>query len=255
MALTVNTNVGALNAAASAAQSNRGIEISMSRLASGKRINTGADDAAGAGIAARLTGQLKSTQQAMRNVADGIAFADTAEGALSEMVNAVTRMRELYTQSSAGTLSTSDLANVSVEIAALSAALVAMVASTTWGGATFASITTAVDAAGTSQTINGGLLAVPTTAITSAATADSALVQYATARATLGSSVNAMNGILNNLSNYAANLEASIGTIQDADFAAETTNLVKMQVLQQAATAMLAQANGQKQGILQLLQG
>jgi flagellin len=254
MALTVNTNVGALNAAASAAKSNRGIEISMSRLASGKRINTGADDAAGAGIAARLTGQLKSTQQAMRNVADAISYADTAEGALSEMVNMVTRMRELYTQNSAGTLSANDKANVSLEIEALSAALTSMVASTTWGGTAFASITTAVDAAGTTQTINGALLAAPA-GITSTGTADSSLQTLATARATLGASVNALNGILNNLSNYAANLQASVGTIEDADFAAETTNLVKMQVLQQAATAMLAQANGQKQGILQLLQG
>ncbi len=253
MALTVNTNVGALNAASAASKTNRSLEVSMNRLASGKRINTGADDAAGVGIAVRLNANLKATQQAVRNVADGIAYATTAEGALSEMANVVTRMKELYTQKSTGTLSSDDTANITLEIAALDASLDKIVSTSTWAGAAFASINITVDAAGTTQAISGNKVAAPT--ITSLTTANSALTTIATSRATLGSQINTLNHLANNLSNYEANLAASVGTIQDADFAAETTNLVKMQVLQQAATAMLAQANGQKQGVLQLLQG
>ena len=253
MALTVNTNVGALNAASAASKTNRGIEVSMSRLASGLRINSGSDDAAGAGIAARLKANLVGTQQAIRNVADGIAYAKTGEGALAEMVNVVARMKELYTQTSTGTLSTADTANITLELGSLSTSLSSIVSSTTWAGAAFADITVTVDAAGTTQAVTGSLLAAPT--VSSLSTADSALTTLATARATLGGQINALNSLANNLSNYAANLGAAVGTIEDADFAAETTNLVKMQVLQQAATAMLAQANGQKQGVLQLLQG
>ena len=253
MALTVNTNVGALNAASAASKTNRGLEVSMSRLASGKRINTGADDAAGVGIAVRLNANLKATQQAVRNVADGIAYATTAEGALSEMANVLTRLKELYTQKATGTLSSDDTANISVEIAALTTALTTITTTSTWAGAAFADITVTVDAAGTTQAITGSKVAAPTAG--TLASVNTALTTIATSRATLGSQINTLNHLANNLSNYEANLAASVGTIEDADFAAETTNLVKQQVLQQAATAMLAQANGQKQGVLQLLQG
>lgn len=254
MALTVNTNIGALNAAAAAAKTNREIEISMTRLSTGKRINSGSDDAAGVAIATRMTGILKSTQQAMRNVADGISYADTAEGTLDEMANMVTRIRELYIQSDVGTLSSDDAGNISIEIAALKTALTTIVTATTWAGTDITDISIKSDAAGTGFTVSGSLLAAPA-AFASAASADVALATIATARATLGSQINVMNNLLNNLTNYAANLGSSIGTIEDADFAAETTNMVKMQVLQQAATAMLAQANQSKQNILQLIQG
>jgi flagellin len=230
------------------------MEVSMTRLSTGKRINSGADDAAGVAIANRMTGILRSTQQAMRNVADGISYADTAEGTLDEMANMVIRMRELYTQSGVGTLSAADSNNISIEIAALSVALTTIVTATTWAGTDITDISIKSDAAGTIFSLSGSLLAAPT-GITSYATAESALEVIATARATLGSQINVMNNLLNNLTNYAANLGSSIGTIEDADFAAETTNMVKMQVLQQAATAMLAQANQSKQNILQLIQG
>jgi len=254
MALTVNTNIGALNAAAAAAKTNREMEVSMTRLSTGKRINSGADDAAGVAVANRMTGILRSTQQAMRNVADGISYADTAEGTLDEMANMLIRMRELYTQANVGTLSNDDSANISIEIAALNTALTTIVTATTWAGTAIGDISIKSDAAGTGFTVSGSLLAAPT-GISGYASAETALTTVATARATLGSQINVMNHLLNNLTNYAANLGSSIGSIEDADFAAETTKMVKMQVLQQAATAMLAQANQSKQNILQLIQG
>ena len=279
MALTVATNTGALMAQAAASSVNKEMEISMERLSTGKRINSASDDAAGVAIASRLTAEIKGTNQAIRNAMDAQAMVDTAEGALVEVVNLLQRMRELAVQASNQTNNSTDLANLNTEYSAMATELSRIEDSTTWAGqqlldgnggssgvfsflvGTGASATTSSDTVthtfASVSSLKGtvGSLASLAAATTAISAMDAAIASVNTERAKAGSFSNRLDSTVSNLTNITSNLQAGRGRIEDADFAAETTNLAKTQILQQASTAMLAQANAAKQNVLSLLQG
>ena len=266
-------------AQAAASSVNKEMEISMERLSTGKRINSAADDAAGVAIASRLTAEIKGTNQAIRNAMDAQAMIDTAEGALDEVVSIMQRMRELAVQASNDTNSTSDRANLDTEYQAMATELTRIESSTTWAGQTLldgnggasgvfsflvgtgAAATTATDTIthtfATLTTMKGTIGDVTdlTNATAEVAAMDTAIGLVNTERAAGGSFSNRLDSTVSNLTNISANLQAGRGRIEDADFAAETTTLAKTQILQQASTAMLAQANASKQNVLSLLQG
>ena len=279
MALTVATNTGALMAQAAASSVNKEMEISMERLSTGKRINSASDDAAGVAIASRLTAEIKGTNQAIRNAMDAQAMIDTAEGALNEVVNIMQRMRELAVQASNDTNSTADRTNLNTEYTSMATELTRIEGSVTWAGqqlldgtggtagafsflvGTGAAATTATDTITHTfadlTTMKGtiGDLTTLANATTEIAAMDTAIAAVNTERATGGSMSNRLDSTVSNLTNISSNLQAGRGRIEDADFAAETTSLAKSQILQQASTAMLAQANASKQNVLSLLQG
>jgi flagellin len=280
MALTVATNTGALMAQAAASSVNKEMEISMERLSTGKRINGASDDAAGVAIASRLTSEIRGTNQAIRNAMDAQAMVDTAEGALDEVVNIMQRMRELAVQASNHTNNSTDLANLNTEYQAMAAELTRIEDSTTWAGqllldgsansttgtfsfliGTGGAATTAADTVTHTfadlTTMKGtiGDLLTLAKATTEVAAMDTAIGLVNTERAKGGSFSNRLDSTVSNLTNISNNLTAGRGRIEDADFAAETTTLAKTQILQQASTAMLAQANASKQNVLSLLQG
>jgi len=284
MALSINTNTGALNAAAAASSVNKAMEISMERLATGKRINAAADDAAGAAIVSRLNSEIRGTNQSIRNAMDAQALIDTAEGASVEIENILQRMRELAVQSATGTVNSSDRTNLNTEYSQLVNEINRIAGVTKWAGNTLlasASSTTftfqighgtgstdrvTVSIAGLGASYiggsTGGLTTLgSTTVATSASNArvsiamiDLAITDVNTVRAKLGAYSNRMDHTVNNLTNITTNLQSGVGRIEDADFAAESSALAKTQILQQASTAMLAQANASKQSVLSLLQ-
>ena len=257
MSIVINTNMPSIMAAHHMRATRDGVETAMERLASGNRINSAADDAAGSGIASRLEAQVRGTDMARRNAQDGISMAQVAEGALVEVENMAQRIRELAVQkASTGTYNTTDIANIDAEITALGAEINAIAANTKFNnfavsatGGTFAS---AFDGSTTS-------LAFPTfltsTAVgTVVSTVDVAINSIATARGTLGAYINRLEYTVNNLSNVSANTAAAHSRIMDTDYAAESAEVAKGQVLQQAGAAMLAQANAAPQYVLSLLQ-
>ena len=387
MALSVNTNVGALNALASAASNNKSLETSMARLASGKRINSASDDAAGVAIASRLTAEVKGTEMSIRNASDAQSLVNTAEGAAVEITNILQRMRELAVQSGNDTNSANDRTNLQAEMTSLTAEIDRIANVTSWAGkplldgpaasanaaqttqtgnanfvfqigsgttvadqltvdigamggtalgisgtavpataftlvagqtgtvAAITSVGTGPDTltfstfnavSSTSVNINGTVVSVTNSATdnyaesvtgyaaqmkdaieaanisgitvtqvagvltigqggslsiasasaaqTAIGTIDSALQTVNNTRANLGSVSNRLDHTIANLTNTSVNLQAGLGRIEDADFAAESTNMAKANILAQASTAMLAQANASKQGVLQLLQ-
>jgi flagellin len=280
MALAIATNTGALMAAASATSVNRDMETSMERLSTGKRINSAADDAAGVAIASRLTSEVRGINQGIRNAMDAQAMIDTAEGALNEVENIMQRMRELAVQASNDTNDTDDRANLDTEYQALATELSRIEGSTTWAGQMLLdgkggdgkgefSFLVGTGAAGTNTTdtvthtfadlttMKGtiGDLKSLANATTEIAAMDTAIKAVNTERAAGGAISNRLDNVVANLTNISTNLEGGKGRIEDADFAAESTNLAKSQILQQASTAMLAQANASKQNVLTLLQG
>ncbi len=384
MALSVNTNVGALSAMNAATAVNKSMETSMERLSTGKRINAASDDAAGVAIASRLESEIRGTNQAIRNTMDAQALIETAEGAHVEIVDLLQRMREVAVQAANDTNDADDRTALTKELTAMTAEINRIANVTTWAGqvlldgaspnasqttetgnASFSfhigSGTTAADkvsvnigamggtalgiagsalkptsATVVSQTtaktvsisadygtvtfaafkakddiklnINGTEVSITSAAndayedseygsaaqmkaaidaaniaglvvtdngdktltlavggaldITSASkantaigTIDSAIKKVNAQRADLGAVSNRLDSTVDNLTNITANLQTSQGRIEDADFAAESSNLAKQQILQQAATSMLAQANASKQSVLTLLQG
>ena len=387
MALSVNTNVGALQALASASKTNGSLETSMARLASGKRINSAADDASGMAIASRLTAEIRGTNMAIRNAADGQSMINTAEGAHEEITNLLQRMRELAGQAANDTNSTADRTSIGSEITQLKTEIDRIANTTTWAGIklldgntaaettgfnlqvgsntstydavnvkidgvksgdlgisgsaavvstatgftsgvglttatasdvttiTLSAVTGAAASTITMNMLNAGLSAVQvqitltagegaaagkdarnaiaqrladainqsaagltatvsdaaaggaitlskgslSVASSSEATAtvnavDTALATINAQRGKLGATSNRLDSTISNLTNIQTNLVEGRGRVEDADFAAESTNMARAQILQQAATAMLAQANSSKQGVLQLLQ-
>ena len=278
MALAIATNNAALNAAASASSVNRDMETSMARLSSGKRINSASDDAAGVAISSRLSAEIRGTDQAIRNSLDGQALIDTAEGAHKEIENILQRMREVAVQASNDTNNAQDRNNLQAEMDAMSKEIDRIAGTTTWAGAKMMDATSTSfsfqvgSATGTQNqisvdisTMNAVGLKVDETDVnltTSASTrydaidnVDAAIKLVNDQRSSLGAVSNRLNHTVNNLTNISSNLSAAKGGIEDADFALETTNLAKNQILQQASTAMLAQANASKQNVLSLLQG
>ena len=279
MALAIATNNAALNAAASASSVNRDMETSMARLSSGKRINSASDDAAGVAISSRLSAEIRGTDQAIRNSLDGQALIDTAEGAHKEIENILQRMREVAVQSANDTNNGQDRTNLQAEMDAMITEIDRIAGTTTWAGEQLmdeANGTTfsfqVGSATGTKnqivvtlESMNATKLGVMKTAIdlesnmtsrlTSIHEVDHAIEKVNNQRSELGAVSNRLNHTVNNLTNISSNLSAAKGGIEDADFALEITNLAKKQILQQASTAMLAQANASKQNVLSLLQG
>ena len=279
MALAIATNNAALNAAASASSVNRDMETSMARLSSGKRINSASDDAAGVAISSRLSAEIRGTDQAIRNSLDGQALIDTAEGAHKEIENILQRMREVAVQSANDTNNGQDRANLQAEMDAMITEIDRIAGTTTWAGEQLMDEATGTtfsfqvgSATGTKnqivvtlESMNATKLGVMKTAIdletnmtsrlASLHEVDHAIEKVNNQRSELGAVSNRLNHTVNNLTNISSNLSAAKGGIEDADFALETTNLAKNQILQQASTAMLAQANASKQNVLSLLQG
>ena len=278
--ISINTNYGGLYAAKAAKSSQALVDTAMERLSTGKRINYAKDDAAGQAIAVRLTAEIQGLAIASRNAADGQSLLDTAEGALQETTSLLLRMRELAVQSSNGTLSTADRTALQTEAASLESEITRIAETTTWGGlqlldGTFSG--TSGDAAIVFQagTKSGQTIAVTIPEMTvsaatisytaaqtigSFASAQTAITQIDAAlsgvnevRGALGAASNRLDSTIGNLNQIRVNLMASKGRIMDADFATETGNLAKGQILQQAATAMLAQANASKQTVLTLI--
>ena len=290
--ISINTNNGGLFAAKAASQSQAAIDSAMQRLSTGSRINNAKDDAAGQAIATRLTAEIQGLEIASRNVADGQSLVDTAEGALQETHTLLLRMREIGVQAANGTLSTSDNQALDAEFQQLVKEIDRIAQNTTWAGAALlngdASGTedstatfsfqagvgnnsgadvfdvTVKNADATTldiyaeQTVSGvtsnSVNLLSQSSAQSAITAvDAAIATVSSERANLGAVSNRMASTMANLDQIRVNLTASKGRIADADFAAETANLAKGQILQQAATAMLAQANASKQQVLTLI--
>ena len=273
--ISINTNYGGLFAAKATQQSQNLIDKAMERLSTGKRINYAKDDAAGSAIAVRLTAEIQGLAVASRNAADGQSLLDTAEGALQETQALLMRLRELAVQSSNGTLTTSDRGALQAEAAALEAEISRISDTTSWGGInlldgslsdgiTFQAgtkegetiVASIPDMAATAATIAvsvGFSIGAFTNAQSMITAVDAAISGVGTVRGNLGAVSNRLNSTIANLDQVRVNLTASRGRIEDADFATETGNLARAQILQQAATAMLAQANASQASVLSLL--
>ncbi|RZT57103.1 Flagellin [Sphingomonas aurantiaca] len=287
----IGTNVSALRATNASTKASNMLATSMERLSTGKRINSAKDDAAGLAISSSMTSQIKGMNQGVRNANDGISMAQTAEGALDEVSNNLQRMRELEVQKSNGTYSDADKANIKTEQDALAKQINNVLTNTTFNGvALFAGKTgTPADAkivkiqagANSSDAINldlgsslsavaagtvdaptggvGSVVDVTTTPGSVAASGDlaaydKALSVVSNRRASLGASQNQLQSAVNNLTSNATNLSDAKSRIEDTDFSSETTALAKAQILSQASTAMLSQANQSQQSVLKLLQ-
>ena len=266
MALTINTNLQSLNAQRNTATNAMSLSTSIQRLSSGLRINSAKDDAAGLAIADRMNAQIRGTNVAIRNANDGISLAQTAEGALATVTDALQRMRELAVQAQNGSNGTSDRANLDTEYQSLSAEITRLASQTKFNGIaivggsagaqvfqvganngdTLTITTTAV------TTVTGGLT-TSAAASTAVAALDTALDTITTSRATYGAAISRFSFAIQNLQITAENQTAARGRIMDADFAQETANLSRAQVLQQAGTAMIAQANAMPNDVLALL--
>jgi flagellin len=275
---SINTNVSALNAQAALSKNSRTMSSAMQQLSTGSRINGAGDDAAGLAISQNMTAQVRGLNQAVRNMNDGVNLLQTADGALTETTNMLQRMRELAVQSASGTYSDTQRTYLAAEFQALGSQIDKVASQTTWNGYTILTGTTGGSTSGTfsfqagqtsGQTISITLssmalstlamtataVAVSTAASASAAIAsiDSAIAIVNTQRATIGATINQMTYATDNLTNISSNIAASRSTITDTDYATASTNLSKAQIIQQASTAMLAQANQQPQTVLALL--
>ena len=274
MSSTINTNVQSLNAQRNLMASSGSLSTSMQRLSSGLRVNSAKDDSAGLAIAERMNAQVKGMNVAVRNANDGISLAQTAEGSLGKVGDSLQRMRELATQSANATNSTSDQANLDAEYQELAEEVTRVLTGTKFNGTDLLSTTASLqfqvgaNNVGTDQisidtgdlTGGAGITAVVGGDITSAANAltamdnlDTAIDEITTARAGFGAAQNRFESVISNLQIASENQAASRGRIMDADFAVETANLSRGQILQQAGTAMIAQANQLPQGVLSLL--
>jgi len=275
MAQVINTNVMSLNSQRALGKSQLSMQTSLERLSSGLRINRAKDDAAGLAISERFTSQIRGLDQATRNANDGISLLQTAEGALSEVENSLQRMRELAVQAANGTYNGSDRDSLNDEFSALSSEIQRIADVTEFNNINLLSnganlslqvgwengvnnvITFStgkiIEASGISNVIPG--------AISTVASANGMLSEVSIAinaisnlRADFGAIQNRLESAVRNMDNVIENQSAARSRVLDADFARETANLTRTQILQQAGTAMLAQANSMPQGVLSLLQ-
>ena len=267
----INTNTASMIARDAIYRNDRSMSAAMERLSTGLRINSAKDDSAGQAIAMRLQGEISGLAVASRNASDGQALIDTAEGALRESHNMLIRMRELAVQAQNGTLQDADKEALGLEFDALEAEVTRISDNTTWAGIKMLSGSTGGAGSfnvsfrvGTSDNITHAILNMAATAIGLVAAntvahantitnLDTAIANVSKERAKLGAVSNRLDSTVTNLDQIRVNLTASKGRIEDADFAQETGNLAKGQILQQAATAMLAQANASKQTVLTLI--
>lgn len=275
MSLYVNTNVSSLNAQRNMANSSNSLDTSYQRLSSGLRINSAKDDAAGLQISNRLTSQIQGLDQGNRNANDGISLAQTAEGAMDEVTTMLQRMRTLAVQGANDTNTAADRTSLQTEVTALNAELDRISSQTTFGGIKLLDGTGGTSGtvkiqvgANASQTIDVDLtgktdstsLAVDTGSVSSSANAstfitaiDAAIATVGGYRANLGAVQNRFESTIRNQSNVSENLSAARSRIRDADFATETANMTKQNILQQASSAVLSQANQRPQVALSLL--
>jgi flagellin len=288
----INTNIAAQVSANALAKNDRAMTQSMERLATGRRINSASDDAAGLAIASKMTSQVRGLNQAVRNGNDAISMLQTVDGAAIEITNMLQRMRELTVQGGTGTLSSTDLAALNTEFVALKTEIDRIATNTQWNGEalldgtvgdfgnlTFqvgyeadqtitvnvgdwnnAAFTTAAAwiTASAANDVYGS--AISTLTMTTAALANTALGFIDTAiagvdsqRSTIGAAINTLEFAVDNLANASQNTQAARSRIADADYAAETTELARTQIIAQAATAMLSQANQQSLSVMALL--
>jgi flagellin len=285
----INTNLASLNAQRNTAMSQSSLAVSMQRLSSGLRVNSAKDDAAGLAIAERMNAQVRGSQVAIRNANDGISLAQTAEGALSKVGDALQRMRELAVQSRNATNTDADKDSLDKEFGELAKEIQRVLGGTTFNGkavlATAAAgtqtfqvganttandridiVTTDMTTDATITAVAGtdnngtGRAVIDNTAVGAAIDTvidniDAALDKVNGERATLGASQNRFDAVISNLQVAVENQSASRSRIMDADFAQETANLSRAQILQQAGNTMVAQANQLPQQVLSLLRG
>ncbi len=266
----INTNVMSLNAQRNLGTSQSMLSQSLQRLSSGLRVNTAKDDVAGFAIAQRFETQIRGLNMGIRNANDGISMAQTAESAIAEVTGNLQRIRELAIQSANGSYSAADQALLQTEVTERLGEIDRIVTQTNFNGTALldgsagtvdfqvganANQTISVDLSTAVDTTTLGVNAVDVSADAQAAitSVDGALDDVATLAATLGASQNRLESTIANLTAVSENLSASKSRIVDADFAAETANLTKAQILQQAGTAVLAQANAAPQTVLGLL--
>ena len=271
----INTNIGAIKAANASMSANKMLGTAMERLSSGKRINSAKDDAAGLAIAASMTSQVRGMTQGIRNSNDGIALAQTAEGALGEVTNMLQRVRELATQSASGTYQdATDRTYMQTEVDELTAQINQVITNSEFNGVklfdgttTAVTIQTGANAADTvdlalanlsTLAASGGVagsynVSTATAANTLLAALDTEIDSISSARSGLGAGQSRLESVVNNLTSNVTNLSDARSRIEDADYSAETTALAKAQILSQASTAMIAQANQSQQSVLSLL--
>lgn len=275
----INTNVSALYSQNAMKINSRAMSTAMEQLSTGSRINSAKDDAAGLAIGQSMTSQIRGLNQAVRNANDGINMMQTAEGALVEQSNMLQRMRELAVQASNGTYSSDQRGYLNTEFSALTSQIGSIASQTQWNGQSLltgdninginatsgqfdfqvgqasgqtVSITiSAMSISGLS--ISGLSVAAASTASTAITTIDSALDLINNQRSTIGAGINRLTYAADNMTNIASNVTASRSSIMDTDYAQASTQLSKTQIIQQASTAMLAQANQQPQSVLALL--
>ena len=266
----INTNVSALSAQNALKTNARSMNTAMEQLSTGSRVNSAKDDAAGLAIGQSMTTQVRGLNMAVRNVNDAVNMMQTAEGAMTEQSNMLQRMRELAVQSASGTYSSTQRSYLDTEFKALVTQIGSIASQSTWNGTTLMNATStfsfqAGQASG--QTISvvvtsmgTASLGVSTASISSAsiasttiATLDTAINSINSQRASIGAGINQMTYAADSMTNAAANAAASRSTVMDTDYATASTQLAKGQIIQQAATAMLAQANQQPQSVLALL--
>lgn len=266
MSSTINTNIASLNAQRNLSTSALSLTTSMQRLSSGMRVNSAKDDAAGLSIAERMDTQTRGMNVAIRNSNDAISMAQTAEGALGAITNNLQRMRELAVQAANGTNTATDIASLDQEYVLLKQENDRVITTTNFNNVPLLSVAVAAQfqvGANTLDTITVNVAQATQTATTLGATNATALAELAvldtdlntmtSIRATWGASQNRFEQVIANLRVAAENSAASRGRIMDADYAKETANLSRAQILQQAGTAMVAQANQIPQGVLALL--
>ena len=274
MAQVINTNVASLTAQRNLTASQGSLATTLQRLSSGLRVNSAKDDAAGLAIAERMNAQVRGMNVAIRNANDGISLAQTAEGAIGKIGDAVQRMRELAVQSSNGTNNSGDRDNLQVEFKQLTDEISRLVSGTKFNGTSVLSgsgaITFQVGANNTSDdqisvnlanlsSVGSDLAALDISGATASGALaaidaiDTAITSITSTRAEFGAVQNRFDSVIGSLQTASENLSAARGRIMDADFAAETANLSRTQILQQAGTAMLAQANSAPNNVLSLL--
>ena len=265
---SINTNINSLNAQRNLAASANSLATSMSRLSSGLRVNSAKDDAAGLAIAERMNTQTRGMNVAIRNANDAIGLAQTAEGALGAISANLQRMRELAVQASNGTNTSTDIGSMDAEYKLLAAENIRVAAGTTFNGTSVIAATTFTFQIGANSVAANDQLSVTATSFSGTATTlgsasstafaqisllDADINTVTSARSTWGATQNRFDTVITNLRVGAENSAAARGRIMDADYAMETANLSRAQVLQQAGTAMVAQANQSPQSVLALL--
>lgn len=271
----VNTNINALFAQNALKVNGRELSKSMQQLSSGSRINSSGDDAAGLAIVSTMTAQIRGLNQAVRNANDGISMLQTAEGAMNTQSNILQRMRELAIQASTATYSSAQRGYLQTEFSALTTQISNIASQTTWNGVyildgtggtsgsfdiqvgTSSGQTVTVTIANVTTSSSGlsvsGDISTSSGATTALTVIDDALDILNDARATIGAGINQLTYAADNMTNMIQNYAASRSQIADTDYATATSNMARAQIIQQAATAMLAQANQAPQYVLMLL--